>query len=199
VRAMNTYLDNLLSTQQAVDSVVWFDQTITLASSNNIHTTIPPEMSSEIIWELCEVGFRLELRHIDQCLAPHLWKGSDRNARDEALRRVFPLEADGSPSDYIPGVFPIADSGLASTEAGESVRATLAFRLVVSDWPDCPSTIKVATIQPDEPSVTSLLNSVMRFYCQTFFDCFGRPPVVPHRLPPSALARKAPRRVVDSV
>jgi hypothetical protein len=192
-RRQSAYLERMTALLQDVNSVVWFDQEFHFASNADTNA-IPAAVVAEAQWEMAELVFRFELRHIDRCLAPQEWAGGNDMDRDNTLCAVFPREGEGLPGGYSLSTFPNRNSGLASSNSWDRRRAILAFQSIVKSWPDCPGDIKAAPTPTDD-----LFTKITLFYCQTFFDCFGRPPVVPHRLPAASLARSSPRPFLDSL
>ncbi|KAF7798784.1 hypothetical protein EIP86_010009 [Pleurotus ostreatoroseus] len=131
-----------------------------------------------LAWELHDVAFRIELRELDIALVP---------AEDESEQRLELLDAIVSPVSALDrSVVPAADEGLSHTDC--KVRAVFldAFCQLMRRWPTVPSILR------DNPSFTlisspdvfaKLEHAVYVYYCSTFFQVAGRPPVVPRRIP----------------
>ncbi|KAF8420261.1 hypothetical protein L210DRAFT_3654913 [Boletus edulis BED1] len=67
------------------ENVEWRDKVIPIASLINP----PPRLVRALLWELYEIGFRYELRALDQAMVPHLWT-NHRIERVSLLYCVFP-------------------------------------------------------------------------------------------------------------
>ncbi|RXW12731.1 hypothetical protein EST38_g13123 [Candolleomyces aberdarensis] len=53
-----------------------------LGSKENLQEALTPEISAEVLYELWETMFQVELMVMDQVLAPHKWGGKDSNNVD---------------------------------------------------------------------------------------------------------------------
>jgi hypothetical protein len=135
-RTMNTYLDTLLSHFKYTPNVEWFGKTFSVSSPDAFTTNLPCSVSAEIIWEITELSFRRELRVLDAYLLPSKWsQTAEAIARDEMVRRVFPLYHGVTCPSYTLGEYPNEDDGLLSSSLTERCRAFMAFRQLVSSWP----------------------------------------------------------------
>lgn len=138
---------------------------------------------AQVIWNAFEQNFRYEVRHLDRHLLPSAW-ASDTSAgvRENLIRSVFPEDSDGV---LVTGV-PLFTRGLAAEKWQDRVDYVEALRRLMTAWPgDGARRLKArylshsstqAVFEQTEQMVASL-------YCQTFFDCFGRAPCTPHRIP----------------
>ena len=62
-----------------------------------------------------------------------------------------------------------------------------ALRKVMSTWPNCPQALEVALREDAAESEAAEMEKVVaHFYCQTFFNYFGRAATLPRRLPPAS-------------
>ncbi|KAH6873967.1 hypothetical protein BKA70DRAFT_1449804 [Coprinopsis sp. MPI-PUGE-AT-0042] len=197
-RRQSGYLERMTALLRDTNEVVWFNQEFRF-SANADTNSIPPSVIAEVQWEIAELAFRFELRHIDKRLAPQEWAGDKESTRDDMICAVFPREVDGSAGGYSLSMFPNRDGGFASLDIQERIRAVVAFQSIVKSWPECPAKIKLAAPKADHTSLQETLDNLTHFYSQTFFDCFSRPPVVPHCLPAASLKRAAPRPFLDSL
>ncbi|KAH6906265.1 hypothetical protein BKA70DRAFT_1429691 [Coprinopsis sp. MPI-PUGE-AT-0042] len=180
-----------------IGEVVWFNQQFKLTSQQEA-TSIPDDVIAEVVWELMELGFRLELAHIDRSLARTQWETEDSNREDQILN-VFAREPDGAVGGFTLAAFPAQNGGLASSDIRERARATFALQEVVKSWPGCPREITSAPFSEIPYHVDDLTTKISLYYCQTFFECFGRAPVVPHGLPSHSLKQYTPRWFADSI
>ncbi|KIY44606.1 hypothetical protein FISHEDRAFT_61774, partial [Fistulina hepatica ATCC 64428] len=80
--------------------------------------------------------------------------------------------------------------------------ALLQLVALMRSWPNCPPLIRDLSIITD---VESMKTDIARFYCQAFFDEFGRAPVLPCRViprstpPPSRSPTPVPRSPSQSI
>ncbi|EJF55526.1 hypothetical protein DICSQDRAFT_175800 [Dichomitus squalens LYAD-421 SS1] len=136
-----------------------------------------------VIWEIFELGFHYELLALDRFLRPSISRSRAEEAvREDLLATVFPggwLRAvDALPSSN--------SSGLFATHLHRRVTALNALRLVLMQWPGCPSAIVSASpLQGNDRDevIVDLERHLASFYVDTFFTCAGRAPIVPHLYP----------------
>ena len=114
----------------------------------------------EVLWELSELNFRYELSALDV-----------RQTGKERLTEI--LMALGNEQDSI---FRVSvgkvDTGLVSTDLETHSERLRSFHKLMSTWKDG---VGVCAADRLESTVASM-------YCQTFFDTFGRPPILPRGL-----------------
>lgn len=138
---------------------------------------LDPTILREIVWDLCEHNFRADLLALDRLLAPAKW-GSDYVSRDELLKSVF---ADGE--SYICTSVPSEARGIASSDWRERREFIGKLALVMGSWPSAPADIgHYDEASRTEVSFARIERIVALFFCQTIFDQFGRPAIVPHRI-----------------
>ncbi|KAH6874820.1 hypothetical protein BKA70DRAFT_1449242 [Coprinopsis sp. MPI-PUGE-AT-0042] len=195
-RTMNPQLESMLALFQTVSSVQWFASVFPVAK-DLLRTGLPDTVSAEVYWEITEVSFRLELAHLDRYLLPDVYKDTTTgNARDLLVHAVFPMtEGNTVVGEYSLPQYPNWNGGMASTDLTEFIHAISAFRDLVKAWPNCPAAILSSTGQyPTPGAVAHMATLVARFYKpKPSTIALVGPPVVPHSLPPSALAHSAPR------
>ncbi|KAH6886084.1 hypothetical protein BKA70DRAFT_1236571 [Coprinopsis sp. MPI-PUGE-AT-0042] len=194
-RTMNPQLESMLALFQTVSSVQWFASVFPVMK-DLLRMGLPDTVSAEVYWEITEVSFRLELAHLDRYLLPDVYKDTTTgDAHDLLVRAVFPMtEGNTVVGEYSLPQYPNWNGGMASTDLAEFIHVISAFRDLVKAWPNCPTAILSSTSQyPTPGAVAQMATLVARFYTQTFYNCFGWPPIIPHSLPPSALAHSAPR------
>lgn len=143
----------------------------------------------EVVWDLYEHNFRLELLALDRCVIPRdgLNEASIL-ARDYLVSDCFPRR------EFIFADFPKKDVGLGAKNWEDRKEYVEAFRVLLSAWPgeagrDLGHMVAGRHSRPNlfEAKETDVLNVehiAYPFYCQTFFDYFGRAPTLPHQLPP---------------
>ena len=114
----------------------------------------------EVLWELSELNFRYELSALDV-----------RQTGRERLTEI--LEAVGNEPDSI---FQVSvgkvDMGLVSTDLETRSKRLRSLHELMRDWKD----------RVEVPAADHLESTVASLYCQTFFDTFGRPPILPRGL-----------------
>lgn len=145
------------------------------------HTDFSQVDRQLVAWDVQEHNFHLELLNLDRCVLETAWRTTDgAHLRERKIRAVFPHECltfAEIPSDSV---------GLSSTKWEERRLYVEAFRCVLVDWPGAPSELILGI--PDETSVWARVaverteTLTARFYCQTFFDYFGRAACIPHIL-----------------
>ncbi|EDQ99051.1 uncharacterized protein LACBIDRAFT_335398 [Laccaria bicolor S238N-H82] len=163
----------------------------------SLERVLTPEVTQEILWELCHMSFQFELLSLDALLADTLYHGrwgvTDAEAarsRSEQLLRVFPLSGDVLGSFMINEI-PNCDLGLTSFDLEEWNRHLVELGRLMCPWKGCPDSIKDASHLPIEAHVQALEEACTSFYCQSFFDNFGRAPIIPCRLPRRSLATQS--------
>lgn len=148
---------------------------------------IPLGTIVEILWDLHEHNFRLELTALDQCIMSEEWLDpATMVAREKLLREVFPGDG-GCLLDHLPE----RNEGITAERWEDRHRFIVAFSNILSSWPCAQDLARMSILQAaghSENSVTRqdveiLENLAVSLYCQTFFDWFARAPVTPHRLP----------------
>jgi len=165
-----------------VDLVEWHEATLQV--QNNMIVDLDDNIVREIIWELFEHNFRYEIVALDMVAAPSKWAGEEAAvARKDEIRRVF-----GILGKFViwSDPFPRFNEGLQAEDISDRKFVLEDLRRIQKAWPDVSPTITKGCFL-DTPRTSEQLEAfeaeVVGFYCQTFFDFFGRPPIVPHRLP----------------
>lgn len=142
----------------------------------------------EIVWDLFETNFRLELLALDRCIIrrENMTIGAVAD-RDELLLACFPGEC------LINANFPSDRSGLAAEEVSDRMEFVDAFRVVASSWPGLAAAQLVTLraykqiapgIKISTPAMCEAVERILYpFYCQTFFNYFARAPTIPHTWP----------------
>ncbi|KAG1882378.1 hypothetical protein F4604DRAFT_1577378 [Suillus subluteus] len=142
----------------------------------------PPQLlAQKITWELFELGFRYELRDLDRHLAKGRW-AEDPVGREQLLHAIFPGEA-GLVMWSEP--FPTDNYGMWNNTLIGVLPYLESFRQLLCSWDDVPPLLTSPLIQENftDTKWWEVARTATAFYVQTFFDHFGRPPVVPHSLP----------------
>ncbi|KIJ93366.1 hypothetical protein K443DRAFT_12921 [Laccaria amethystina LaAM-08-1] len=193
VKKLNSYLEDIPLGNTLIDQVVFYDTTIQLGTTQELEQALMPEVTQEILWELCHMNFRFELLSLNALLADTLYRNREgitdaAAARSslEKLLNVFPMSGDVLRSFMIKEI-PNRNLGLTLFDLEEWNRHLVALRALMWPWKGCPDSIKDASNIPIEAHVQALEESCASFYCQSFFNNFSCAPIIPCRLPPRSL------------
>ena len=165
-------------------SVFWRDVSVMEGNTDNL----TPAISAEILWNLFEQNFRLEIRMVDQQVLPADWASKESaGVRDELVRRIFPEDDDG----YIVGRLPESNMGLVAENWRDRGRSVEALWMLISGWPGPDAHALASMLIFDQYGKLTATRAhferveerAVGLYCQTFFDYFGRAPSTPHRIP----------------
>ncbi|KAJ3488155.1 hypothetical protein NLI96_g3039 [Meripilus lineatus] len=141
-------------------------------------------MCQEILWEVYEMGFRLELLELDRRIRP---SPSTLYARQgfeyERLDRISSIFGGGG--NIRLEALPATNCGLASENPVDRVPALECFRQILVQWPGVPSPLVQGrfTRQMSHQSIEALERVAIQFYLQQFFVHSSRAAIVPHRYP----------------
>jgi hypothetical protein len=163
-------------------AVYWHDRALPVVDDRLID--LDRGIVREIIWELFEHNFRFEVRALDMIAAPSQWNGGDASIK--RLKTVCQAIGDGFDAKFViwNDPFPRFNEGLRGTDLTNRVLPLESLRKLMLSWPNPPASIVHGTFLRGKPDETEALEyQVVLFYCQTFYDFFGRPPIVPHRIP----------------
>lgn len=138
-----------------------------------------------VTWELAELSWRYELLALDRVLARECWCGEDQSsARMEMVQAVF--VPDGQ-LVWWNGKFPTVNPAITDPSVRIRLPAVQALRRLMFAWTDCSQDIKETVWQrPMDVSASAAKDfeqMILLNYCHTFFVHFGRPPIIPRRLP----------------
>ncbi|KAJ3524506.1 hypothetical protein NM688_g8547 [Phlebia brevispora] len=143
------------------------------------------QQTREILWELCEVGFRYELTELDRRLVPNNAVDLDvyehvENFRRERIQKVF----GGRP--LIMSALPTRNEGLAASNIMDRVYHLEALRVIMRRWPDVPEEIKSLpplTVAMSVDQLSTIEVAMCSHYAQRFYDVAGRAAILPRRFP----------------
>lgn len=144
--------------------------------------------TSWILWELYENQFRLELLALDRAILKNTHWDSNRSI-GQRMNRIC-LVSGTSSSMMLVGELPKFNGYLASENWKGRLLALRPLQSICVDW-DKALGGSSGLAEPDlktpalavENNVNLLEKRLASFYCQTFYQHFGRPPILPHRLP----------------
>ena len=137
---------------------------------------LEPGIIVEILWDLYKHNWRLELVSLDRVVVPSMWLPREAQNQDALLKSLF------HNNDYLVSQFLNSNHGLTAMVWKDWVPYLKIFHKIMLSWPGFPlSGNSLKLTSPAE--VTFIKKFLANFYCQTFFDFFGRAPITPHRLP----------------
>jgi len=135
-----------------------------------------PAHLHDIVWELAETAFRHELFLLDKAASSLSLTPAER------LDRI--LDCFTEPS-LIPRSIPLQNTGLVSRDWRVRKNFLLPFLRIMSHWPSLPP---ILSLNREEQNGDFPLNrykelelSATKFYCQTFYNHFGRAASLPRR------------------
>jgi hypothetical protein len=158
-----------------VDSVYWRQKRL----SKEDFTHLEPQVLSEILWDLYEHNWRLDLLTLDRIVKPSLWRGEQAHNQDVLIKSLFHNQS------YLVTDFPQSDIGISASSWKDRSPYINNFRQILSSWPSwsrLPQRVRERKLVTLE-DVNVVERGLADFYCQTFFDHFGRAPITPHRFP----------------
>ncbi|KII82996.1 hypothetical protein PLICRDRAFT_180825 [Plicaturopsis crispa FD-325 SS-3] len=167
------------------DKVYWQQQELLAKDVEAFDSAAERQTMREVVWDAFEHSFRFEVRALDRLAAPQEWE-RDPAGRDHMVSIIFG-------GRYGMNVLPQANVGVLCDYPPGRVAALEAFRKILLAWKDPPDEVKnfefKQSLLDDGPlevalALIGLRARVMaKFYCQTFWNWFARPPVLPHYLP----------------
>jgi hypothetical protein len=145
---------------------------------------LPPEsVVRQILWELYELNFIHELVSLDRraCAELDLSDTAQLLDRQTKVSRCFPIES------FRHVTIPSRNCGLAADNLGERFPFIVALFLIVKSWRgDQPKIFEASEENvrnfSGHTTLSSFENLVAKYYCQQFFNYFGRAAQIPHRL-----------------
>jgi hypothetical protein len=135
-------------------------------------------LSQEILWDVFEHSFRFDLLALDMLLARVEWE-TNRIERMECLRSVFPGEG-----SFLVDKIPDKNEGLGAEEWTHKIDFLNNLARVMKSWPGPPDCV-FQSGETNEQNTDVLEQKLAIYYCQTLYENFGRPPVLPRRIPVS--------------
>jgi hypothetical protein len=173
--------DQLAARLQGPPGVVyWHDIQLQCQDDKIVH--LDPDISKQIIWELFEHNFRFELCSLDLAAAPSKYVDHDSAvARQDEIRNIW------SDQKLIiwDDPFPRYNQNFQGETISNRKPSLVKLQHLMKSWVGLPSTVAdgsfygVTSAQQQE----ALEYNIVLFYCQSFYDFFGRPPIIPHRIP----------------
>ncbi|KAI6029178.1 hypothetical protein BKA83DRAFT_4489143 [Pisolithus microcarpus] len=167
----------LIRVQHDIPSHVQFrDLSICIADLASINQLT----KSKILWDLYEHNFRFELVALGRVLMPGLSSNREPEWLD-LVRQLFPGDSELT---MCAEPFPTQNQGLGSSDPRSRCEFVEIFRKLLASWPGFPSDL-VVPLLPSAPltHVWAVERRLAIFYVQSFFDNFGRPPILPCLIP----------------
>jgi hypothetical protein len=151
------------------------------------HIGISPLFAKEMVWDLFEHNFRMELLSLDRILVPRKYmSAAQRSEREAKVADVVPQGL------FVLPKLPLHDEGLAGRLWEDRMEYVEAFRVLLSTWPGSKAGVLAgmsagmrqgSTFVSDRDRVERVEAVAYPFYCQMFFEYSGRAPTVPFHLP----------------
>lgn len=178
--------DELTARLQGGLAAVYWHETALQVQDDAI-VALDKRVVQEIIWELFEHNFRFELLALDLIAAPQEWNDVERRVKRHGMIEIVCSAIDKGILNLWHESFPEHNFGLAAECYEDRVASLECLSELELSWPNAPTWTNQSFFTVFEErgldGFASFELEVVLFYCQTFFDFFGRPPIVPHRLP----------------
>ncbi|KAJ7682336.1 hypothetical protein DFH06DRAFT_971605 [Mycena polygramma] len=144
----------------------------TIPADRNTIPLISDKDAKEIIWEIAETSFRMELVALDRRVTGYNRRQQCCGCFPERMLFDIPIE--------------LSKRGFADMQVTRRHRYVVHLANLMLLWPDAPRSLREAQLELDrawsESEMRKLEDDVAAFYCQSFYDYFGRPPVIPMRI-----------------
>ena len=149
---------------------------------------LPPEdVIREILWELYELNFIHELQALDRRACNNL----DLSNATQLFSRQIDISQCFVTSSFRHVPIPSENLGLADDDFDKRFGFITGLVFVVNSWKgDKPAILAgdLSKLQLSPDAAMELEKVVAKYYCQQFFNYFGRAAQVPHRLFSKSLA-----------
>jgi len=144
---------------------------------------LPPEnVVRQILWELYEVNFIHELLSLDRRACADL----DSSNTSQLFERQIEISWCFSISSFKHILIPSENDGLAADDLDKRFRFITALILVMKSWKGDKPTVFNSPVEKfrhfTRTEVLHVEKVVAEYYCQQFYDYFGRAAQIPHRL-----------------
>ena len=144
---------------------------------------LPPEdVVRQILWELYELNFIYELQSLDRraCADLDLSNVAQLIERQMKISRCFPINS------FRHVMIPSENCGLAADDLSEHFQFVVELLHVMKSWRgDKPAIFDISmdNLRDSTRQARILLEeTIAKYYCQQFFNYFGRAAQIPHRL-----------------
>jgi hypothetical protein len=162
-----------------------------LGNEENLREVLTPDIQAEVLWELWEINWQIELMVLDQVLAADQWSAGsgdlddNGHAQEAQLKReimichVFPLNPGQQIPDFFLTEIPNIDCGVAAYHWTKRHNTIGQLHALMFLWAGCPETIMTLPAHFAPQTSEELEHAVVKYYCQAFFDTFGHVPIMP--------------------
>lgn len=139
----------------------------------------------EILWELYQLNFYYELLSLDRRACTDLTTSDNLQLvqRQALISECFPVDP------FMTTSLPTRNCGLAGHNVEERLPFILALVRVMQSWKGSKPSVFQLVERPfreiSASHATELEEAATKYYCQQFFNYFGRAALVPHRLFPT--------------
>ncbi|KAJ3474860.1 hypothetical protein NLI96_g12214 [Meripilus lineatus] len=143
------------------------------------------QLCREVVWEVFEMGFRLELWALDK----HICRPPSRSLYEQQIfeyeRLTLISRVFGDSGHIRVATLPTGNHGLAATDLAARIVALEAFRRVLIRWPGAPAPLVATSISVNLPDrkVEEMERLAVTFYLDQFYIYSSRAAIVPHRFP----------------
>ncbi|KAL0069040.1 hypothetical protein AAF712_004035 [Marasmius tenuissimus] len=149
----------------------------------NVEQLSEPHIVRNIVWELFELNFRFEFHSLDRKFRA---AANDLSFNDN-VQACFPNYAVHNSPTQIDSKK--AHCGLAAEQLRQRGSYFRQMCYVMKDWPGGAQANRIlggkrSLKEYTDDDLTSMERWATKFYCQTFYEAFGRPPILPHRVDP---------------
>lgn len=143
---------------------------------------LTPDILKRITWELAELNWCYELLALDHVVAFDRWRLEDEaSPRMDMIQDVF---KPGRDFVWWNTAFPSVSPSITADNIQSRLPALRTLRRLMVHWQDCPAALLVTLpFDTNEAAAVAFEKQVLSNYCSTFYVHFGRPPIVPMRLP----------------
>jgi hypothetical protein len=141
---------------------------------------LPPDnIVREVLWELYELNFIHELQSLDRRACQNL----DLSNADQLFDRQIEISQCFHTSSFRHVSIPSENIGLAHDDFDNRFRFVTGLYFVTKSWKGDKPAMLTDDISDLTPISAAELEKVLaKYYCQEFFNYFGRAAQVPHRL-----------------
>ncbi|KII82666.1 hypothetical protein PLICRDRAFT_181188 [Plicaturopsis crispa FD-325 SS-3] len=175
-----------MSMREEGPSIVYWQEAELLASRvEGFEGEEERHLMREVVWDACEHSFHFELRALDRVAAAEAWE-DDPVGRDKMVAEIFN-------GRYVVDVIPPYNVGVIADDIADRIKSLEALRKVMKSWSRAPREVTAfclgETLAEDiakgqsETFLYRVQVSMAQFYCQTFYNWFVRPPIIPHLVP----------------
>lgn len=168
-RAWETFGEASDSSENVQGTLKWRDKAI--GHSENIASTV----AQEILWEISELNFRVELMALD-----HYASAVGLTGRRELLFQCFA----SSPGNIYVVDFDHAGDGLGAASLRQRAPYFVALHRLMQDWKDnrgLGPALSVGITDCPDSQLRSFEEHISKFYCQMYYCYFARAPTLPRR------------------